>query len=180
MRNVVRFPVELRTRPTLELLRDIAPDVREVLNLVDAFGMEAPVPDLRERADAATAEYIGNQVPVHGQERDGMLRALQAEAVARAVTAARAAHDASVEAAEAQQVLLHAQTEGHFWIDPLRERAERRTERAAVLLLEAHVRSEEAEGAARAVALALRGQAWTPRDVAAEMEELLGLRRAAG
>ena len=54
------------------------------------------------------------------------------------------------------------------------------TERAAVLLIEAHVRSEEAEGAARAVGLALRGEAWSPRNVAAEMEELLGLRRAAG
>ena len=180
MSNVVRFPVERRARPTLELLRDIAPDVREVLNLGEAFGMEAPVPDLRERADAATAEYIGNQVPAHGQERDGMLRALQAEAVARAVAAARAAHGASLEATEAQQVLLHAQTDGRFWIDPLRERAERLTERAAVLLIEAHVRSEEAEGAARAVRLALRGEAWSPRDVAAEMEELLGLRRAAG
>jgi hypothetical protein len=54
------------------------------------------------------------------------------------------------------------------------------TERAAVLLVEAHVQSEEAEGAARAVGFALRGEAWTPRDVAAEMEELLGLLRAAG
>jgi hypothetical protein len=94
------FRWELRARPTLELLRDIAPDVREVLNLIEAFGMEAPVPDLRERADAATAEYIGNQVPPHGQERNGMLRALQDEAVAPAVAAARAAYDASVEAAE--------------------------------------------------------------------------------
>jgi hypothetical protein len=180
MSNVIRFPVELRALSTLELLRDIAPDVREVLNLVEAFGMEVPMLDLRERADAATAEYIGNQVPTHGQERDGMLRVLQDEAVAPAVAAARAAHDASVEAAEAQQVLLHAQMAEHFWIDPLRERAERLTERAALLLVEAHVRSEEAEGAVRAVRLALRGEPWTPRDLAAEMEELLGLLHAAG
>ncbi len=30
MTNVVRFPVERRARPTLELLREIAPDVRVV------------------------------------------------------------------------------------------------------------------------------------------------------
>ena len=47
MTNVVRFPVERRARPTLELLRGIAPDVREVLNLAEAFGMEMPLPDLR-------------------------------------------------------------------------------------------------------------------------------------
>ena len=51
---------------------------------------------------------------------------------------------------------------------------------ATMLLIEAHVRSEEAAGAAPGVGLALRGEAWSPRDVAAEMEELLGLRRAAG
>ncbi|HWE05256.1 MAG TPA: hypothetical protein VG274_01025 [Rhizomicrobium sp.] len=109
-----------------------------------------------------------------------MLHALQAEAVARAVATARAARDASLEAAEAQQVLHHAQTAGHFWIDPLRERAERLAGRTVVLLVEAHARSVEAEGAARAVGLALHGKVWTPRDGAAEMEELPGLRRAAG
>ena len=40
-----------------------------------------------------------------------------------------------------------------------------------MLLVEAHVQSEEAEGAVRAVGFALRGEVWTPRDVAAEMEE---------
>ena len=52
MTNVVRFPVERRARATLELLRGIAPDVREVLSLAEAFGIEPPVHDLRERADA--------------------------------------------------------------------------------------------------------------------------------
>jgi len=46
MTNVVRFPVERRARPTLELLRGIAPDVREVMNVAEAFGMERPLPDL--------------------------------------------------------------------------------------------------------------------------------------
>ncbi len=57
---------DFRSRPgsaTLELLRGIAPDVREVLSLAEAFGIEPPVHDLRERADAATADYIAAQVP---------------------------------------------------------------------------------------------------------------------
>ena len=61
MTNVVRFPLERRARPTLELLRGIAPDVREVMNVAKAFGMEGPLPDLRERADIATAEHIAHQ-----------------------------------------------------------------------------------------------------------------------
>jgi len=35
--NVLRFPVERRARPTLDLLREIAPDVREVLATADDF-----------------------------------------------------------------------------------------------------------------------------------------------
>jgi hypothetical protein len=35
--NVIRFPVAQRIIPTLDLLHEIAPDVRVVLNLVDAF-----------------------------------------------------------------------------------------------------------------------------------------------
>ena len=54
--NVVRFPVERRARPTLELLREIAPDVREVLAMADALGVEAPDPRLRDEADAEMAE----------------------------------------------------------------------------------------------------------------------------
>jgi len=180
MTNVLWFPVERRARPALALLRDIAPDVREVLNLAEAFGLEAPVPDLRERTDAATAEHILNQVPTSGAQRGPALRDLEAPVIERALAACRAAHDASVDAAEAQQVLLRARTAGHFWVEPLRERAEQVTELAAQLLLVAHARAEEAEGVARAVGLARRREAWTPRDVAAEMDELIAAHRAAG
>jgi hypothetical protein len=73
MTNVVRFPVERRARPTLELLRGMAPDVREVMNMAEAFGMERPPPDLRERADVATAEHIANQIPAGGAKREALL-----------------------------------------------------------------------------------------------------------
>jgi hypothetical protein len=35
--NVVRFPVERRARPTLDLMREIAPDVREVPAIAEVF-----------------------------------------------------------------------------------------------------------------------------------------------
>jgi hypothetical protein len=102
--NVVRFPVERRARPTLDLLREIA--------------------------------------------------------------------DASVAASHAQQRVVDAQSEGGYWLFPLEERAEALTMTAVQLMVEAHIRSEEAEGAARAVGMAMRGEAWVPFDLQAETEAL--------
>ena len=139
--------------------------------------MEAPVFDLRERTDAATAEHILNQVPGSGPQREAMLREIEAPVIERAVAACRAAHDASVEAAYAQQALLRVQTEGHFRVAPLQERAEGLTAHATRLLLEAHARVEEAEGVVRAIGLARRGEAWAPQDHAAETDELIMIGR---
>jgi hypothetical protein len=38
--NVVRFPIERRAQPTLELLREIAPDPREVDLVIETFGID--------------------------------------------------------------------------------------------------------------------------------------------
>ena len=51
-------------------------------------------------------------------------------------------------------------------------RAAALAQRAAERLLIAHMRTEEAEGAARAVGFARSGEAWRPRDVRREAEEL--------
>ena len=59
--NVVRFPVERRVWPTLELLREIAPDVREVLAMADALGVEAADPRLPSTAGAPPWYFL----PVH-------------------------------------------------------------------------------------------------------------------
>src|SRR5208337_3996633 len=40
--NVYRFPVELVAKPTADLLRSVAPDVREVSLIAEAFGLEEP------------------------------------------------------------------------------------------------------------------------------------------
>jgi hypothetical protein len=162
--NVVRFPVERRARPTLDLLRKIAPDLREVLSIADASGLETPAPDLRDRVDAATAEYILNQFGGPGGPPADALAALLDPVVARAITACRAAHDA---AAEAQQAPRNAWPAGH-------DRTEALTLRMVSLFIEAMVAAEEAEGVARAIGLARRGEPWTPRDIRVDEAALFG------
>ena len=175
--NVIRFPVELRVRPSLGSLREIAPDAREVLAIAEAFGMDAPPHDLRHQVDAETAAHIASYVPAMAPaaEREAVLAGMLDPTVERAMTACRAAHDLAADAATARHTLLDAQIAGGYWLDPLRERAEALTERAAARLLEAHVRVEQAEGVARAVGLARRGEFWTLRDHRAEEEALFAM-----
>jgi len=175
---VLRFPIERRAPPTLDLLREIAPDVREVLNIAEAFGMAPPAHGLREQVDAATAEHIAYQVPTGGSGRAAMLAELLDPVVAAAVATCRASHNAWLEAAGAQQALLRAQSDESFWIEPLRDQAEALTRRAAELLLIAQMRVEEAEGVARAVGIACRGEKWMPRDRSAEADALFGFAAA--
>ncbi len=179
--NVVRFPLERRAAPTMELVRAIAPDVREVLNIADSFGLALPEGDVRQASDRMMAEHIAQNVrPEPGAERRAALEALLAPMVAGAVAACRDAADAAQAATEAQQRVVEAQSRGGYWLPPLEERAESLTVGAARLMVEAHLRSEETEGAHRAVRLALHGEAWAPFDLQAEAEALFfGGRRSA-
>ena len=179
MTNVVRFPVERRARPTLELLRDLAPDVREVLGVAEAFGLVAPALDFRDRVDAATAEHIATQIPPAGPVRTRMLAALLDPVITAGVAACHAAHDASLVAAEAREALSRAPTARQFWLDPLREHAAVLSQRAAECLILAHLHAEEAHGVARAVRMARDGEVWAPRDTHAEADALFGVTRAA-
>ena len=164
--NVVRFPVERRARPTMSLLREIRPDVRKISALVEAFGMEPPPIDLRERADAETAEYIVNHLTGHGRSLDGLVQPV----VHTAVAACRIAQDAALTAADAARTVERAQAAGQTWLDPLVERVESLMQSYTELALQAHARAEEAEGVGRAVALARRGVPWTPLDHHAETD----------
>lgn len=134
--------------------------------------MEMPVPDLRERVDAATTEHIANQVPAGGAEREAMLCELLEPVVAGAIASCREAHDGWAAAAAAEETLRSAWRAGYFRIEPLQERAAALARRAAELMMIAHMGAEEAEGVARAVGLARSGEAWRPRDVRREAEEL--------
>ena len=177
--NVVRFPVERRAAPTLDLLRQIAPDVREVLAIAEGAQLDLPPHDLRDLVDEETAARIASHVPVGPRaERETLLAEMIEPLLAAAIRACRDAHDMSLEMVEAQRVLLTAQTEhGHAWVEPLRRHADELTGRTAALLLLAHTRAEEAEGAARAVGIARRREPWTRRDIHADMEAMLAVRQ---
>ena len=165
LENVIRFPIERRARPTLELLREIAPDSREVSLTALAFGLEEPPHDLRRVVDRRTAEHILNEVPSEpGEVRTAMLAGMLEPLVAAAVEACRVSHDTSCDLVAAQRLLLEAESSGSLWTEKLGERADALSVRSAELLIEAHLRYEEVEGAARAVEGALRGEPWTPYD----------------
>jgi hypothetical protein len=174
--NVLRFPVELRERPSFLLLADLAPDIREVLLIGEAYGLAPPDSDLCDRTDEETAEYILNHVPAMGPQRRPMLDALLRASLQAAIATARAANGAAVAAAEAREAVRRAKA-GHDWLEPLQERAEARGRAAAEALLIAHARAEEARGVARAVSIASAGEVWTPRDPEAEFKALMALGR---
>lgn len=173
MSNVVRFPIERRARPTLDLLRFIAPDVREVLQAVESFELDMPEPELRHTVDEEVASYIADHVrPEPGAARQAQLEAILTPVVRRGVEACRVAHDAALIATHAQQRVVDAQSAGSFWLEPLEERANTLSLEAAQLLVDAHISGQEAEGASRAVGIALRGETWAPFDPEAEVVAL--------
>ena len=177
--NVVRFPVERRS--TLDLLRNMAPDVREVSLLAETYDIALPA-DLRERADHAAAEHILNHMPASARERADMLRGMLDHAVTAAVAAVGAAPRQAPAAAAARRHLAEADAGAGYWVLNLEHDAADLSFGAAAALVAAHGRVQEAFGVARAVDLAIRGEAWAPRDIGAEMDWLLGVeaKRQAG
>ena len=179
-RNVFRFPTEERARPTLELMRALAPDLRSVDMVAGAYGLELPDADFRDRVDAEAAEHIMNSIdPRPGPERTAQLRALLEPVVAAAVDAARASRRAWGVVGEGRRRLAGARAEGGDWTAALEARLQAQELQAAELTMEAHLRAEEAEGVARAVSLARSGEPWSPRGPHADMEALLQAETAA-
>lgn len=171
--NVIRFPVERRAPATLELLREIAPDIRAALYTGEAFGLPMPDPDLRHIVDAQTAEYILNNVrPERSPERQADLTAMLVAAVTPAVFACRAAQDAARAADAAQERLIDARIRGDSWLAALEEKSDHLEMTHAERVIEAHTRREEAEGVARAVGIAMSGETWTPFDLETEAQAL--------
>ena len=168
--NVIRFPAERRAPATLELLREIAPDPRDALY---TGGLPMPDPDLRHIVDAQTAEYVLNNIrPERCPERQEALTALLVAAVTPAVFACRAAQDAAMAADAAQERVIDARIKGDSWLPGLEEKTDRLVLEAAQRFIEAHTRREEAEGVARAVGIAMRGETWAPFDLKSEAEAL--------
>jgi hypothetical protein len=169
--NVVRFPVKLRERPTLDMLRELAPDLGQMPALAEALGVAPPDFRLRDRTDQETARYIAEQLPPYGHERERLLADLESRAITSAVAACRLAHDASVEVLALQNRLDDGDGGGRGSV--FHERAATMQWELGRLVLEAHARAEETEGVARAVRLAREGQPWTPPDHETELDILI-------
>ena len=171
--NVVRFPAELRAKPSLGLLYEIAPDVREVGLVAEAFGMEEPAAEIRDDADRQMSYAIkSRQWPQLAAERDAALDALLKPLVERAIGACREAEKAARRSDDAAEKLVNAQTEGGYWLDPLEQASTLRATEAAALVLEAYVAFQQTSGAARAIRLAKSGEEWRPFDLETEAEQL--------
>lgn len=178
--NVIHFPMERRAPATLDLMRELAPDVREVLNVADALDLRVDGIELRDDVDAATADYVLNHVITErGERRRQALDTILQPYVEAAVVASRLAHDRRDELGDAQQRVAAAAGRGD-WTGELEKRTDVLMHDAAQALVTAHVRVEEAEGAARAIGMARRGECWIPRRNEADMAWLCDAQAAGG
>lgn len=165
--NVVRFPIEQRLAPSMDIIGEIAPDCREVARVGESFMLEAPDPDLFDQVDLETALYIAEHIrPLSPAERKVALKELLDPVVKRAVDACRDMDRVSRQSVQAEQRLNRAEVAGSSTLWPLVEAADALANRAAELLLLAHARCQEAHGAHRAIGLALRDDPWVPHSMA--------------
>jgi hypothetical protein len=177
--NVIRFPVELRAKPSIDLLVDVAPDSREVELIAEAFGFDAPDPEGRAKADRAMAERIAAMdLPVDRQERRAALNAILKPLVDRAVTACAQARQASLRSDADNEKFAKAQIEGGYWLAPLKEVADYWVVEAARLQIVAHDAAQTAHGAGRAIEFAKRGEAWRPSNIEDDMNALIAAEKA--
>ena len=172
--NVIRLPIELRAKPSIDLLIEVASDSREVELIAEAFGFDAPDPEERRNADRAMAETIAKiDLPVDPKERRAPLNAMLRPLVDRAVAACAEARQAALRSDEAGAELVSAQMEGGYWFKPLEEAVNHRAVGSARLLLVAHAAAEAAHGAGRAIAFAKRNEPWRPTNVDEDVDVLV-------
>jgi hypothetical protein len=177
--NVIRFPIELRAKPSIELLIEVAPDSREVELIAEAFGLDAPDPEGRCNADRAMAEAIAKtDLPIDPKERRAALNAMLKPLVDRAVAACAEARQTALRSDEAGAKLASAQMEGGYWLKPLEDAANRWAVESGRLQLVAHAAAESAHGAGRAIAFARRNEPWRPSNVKEDVDVLIAAQQA--
>ena len=172
--NVVRFPIELRAAPSMDVLYEIEPDSREVSLIAESYMLEMPEPDLFDQVDQETALYIALHVlPLAPAEQKAALATLLDPVVTLAVSACRDADRTSKRLVKAEAELLYAKTEGGYATGLLEVDANALSQQAAELLILAHRRCVEAHGVNRAVGKARRGETWAPNNMAENTEWLI-------
>jgi hypothetical protein len=177
--NVIRFPVELRAKPSIDLLIDVAPDSREVELLAEAFGFDAVDPEVQAKADRVMAERIAAMdLPVDREERRAALNEILKPLVDRAVAACAQARQASLRSDADNETFAKAQIEGGYWLAPLKEIADYWAVEAARLQIVAHEAAQTAHGAGRAIELAKRGETWRPSSAEDDMNALIAAQKA--
>ncbi|WP_294536606.1 hypothetical protein [uncultured Rhodoblastus sp.] len=173
--QLIRFPVELVARPTTDLLRSLAPDFRHVSLVAEAFGLDEPPLEVRHEADRAMAERIAMTTywPEDANAKRAALEKMLKPLVERAIRLCREAREAGKRSDEAAEKFVTAQLAGGYWLKPLEDASDARAFEWASSLIDAYAASEEALGAARAVRMAIRGEAWRPFDLNEEVEVAL-------
>jgi len=177
--NVVRFPIELRVAPSMDVIYEIEPDCHEVFRVAESFKLGLPDPDLFNQVDSETALYIAEHIlPLARSEQKPVLNALLDPLVERAVQACREMDRVGKRSVQAEQLLHRAQTEGGYHLPPLVEAADALGNQAAALLILAYARCREAHGANRAIGMALRGETWRPYGLTETTDWLVEAERA--
>jgi len=178
--NVVRFPIELRAAPSMEVLYEIEPDSRGVSLIAESYMLEMPEAELFDLVDQETALHIALHIlPLAPAEQKTALAALLDPVVTLAIAACRDADRTSKQLVKAEALLLRAKTEGGYTMQPLEENANTLSQQAAELLILAHRRCTEAHGVNRAVGMARRGETWTRYSAAETTEWLIAAGEAA-
>ena len=181
--NVVPFPLRRVLPERVARAYEDAPDVREVSSIADAFHLDMPARDLRDRVEASVAVFVLTHVPhERGARREAALRELLATYAERAAAASEVARDAwgVSEAAQERVVLRQGERGSDAALEILSRRANELSEDAARLTIAAYGVAVEWSEAARVVALALRGEEWKPFDLRAAERELFGPAVVAG
>ena len=113
---MVRFPVELVAKPTSDLLRSVAPDVREVSLVAEAFGLDEPPMEVRNASDRAMAERIAATTcwPEDARAKRAAIEAMLKPLVERALRMCREAREAGLRSDDAAEKFVSARARGRL------------------------------------------------------------------
>jgi hypothetical protein len=176
--TIIRFPLERRRPPLMHALHDVAPDAREVGNIIDAMRLP-PIGDPRAEADKAAAGVIAkSEWPEAEDQRQAALDDMLKTYVDQAIATCSLASDAEAEAAAAiDAARLATYYHGSPDAPTLEKKADRIIYKAAWLTVQAFIQCKAAQGVARAVDYSKRREPWSERTVQQDTDWLCNAER---